>query len=74
MSPAPKGEKKKTPKLTVFVTNDKIRDLKQKLEIWKIYFYFLILKDCSNEIDGNMKNMTGLVIILKNVSTSERDA
>ena len=46
-----RGKKKN---LTVFVANDKIRDLKQKLEIWKIYFYFLILKDCSNEIDGGM--------------------
>lgn len=38
------GQHFKEIKLTIFVANDKIRVLKQKLKLWKIFICFLILK------------------------------
>jgi len=40
-------------KLTVFVANDKL-NFKAKLEFWKICIWFQILKDFSDEIDGDI--------------------
>lgn len=55
-------------KLTIFVANDKIRALKQKVEFWKIRIWFLILKTFLMRLMVVQTNVTFFNDIMKNVN------